>query len=36
MPETTATTVLVDLMGYDAFPAMAALEAPSGVYIFWG
>jgi len=36
MPETASTTVLVDLMGYDAFPAMAALEAPSGVYIILG
>ena len=35
LPETASTTVLLDLLGYDAFPAMAALEAPSGD-IFWG
>lgn len=28
MPETVSTTIMVDLLGYDGFPALAALEVP--------
>ena len=31
VPDSVKTTVLVDLLGYDGFPALAALEASAAV-----
>jgi hypothetical protein len=35
LPATVSTTVVCDLLGYDAFPAMATLEAPRVDDFIW-